>query len=34
MWQCEFCGQIGHDWEVHPEARQDVENWKRKTDFP
>jgi len=28
--QCEFCGQPGHSWEVHPEAHADVAAWDRE----
>ncbi|QGJ94859.1 hypothetical protein SEA_BLINN1_99 [Mycobacterium phage Blinn1] len=34
---CEYCGQPGHDWSVHPEARADVRAWEAEShrmEFP
>lgn len=34
---CEYCGQPGHDWQVHPEAHRDVADWEREKagmEFP
>jgi hypothetical protein len=34
---CDYCGQPGHDWQVHPEAWADVAVWnheKKQNDFP
>lgn len=30
MTRCEFCGETGHDWPVHEEARADVRAWQRE----
>ena len=27
---CDYCGQGGHDWRTHPEARADVAAWERE----
>lgn len=29
---CDYCGQPGHDWQVHPEAVADVAAWRREDD--
>lgn len=29
---CDYCGEDGHDWTVHPEAHADVAAWKRQED--
>ena len=34
---CEYCGEPGHDWQVHPEAHRDVADWEREKyqqEFP
>ncbi|AER50322.1 hypothetical protein FGG36_gp13 [Mycobacterium phage Jeffabunny] len=34
---CDYCGQNGHDWSVHPEARADVRAWEAEShrmEFP
>lgn len=34
---CEYCGQPGHDWQIHPEAHRDVADWEREKhglEFP
>ena len=28
--ECDYCGEHGHTWEVHPEARHDVAAWERE----
>src|SRR5437879_3361598 len=32
--QCEYCGNYGHDYTVHPEAVRDVVAQRNKTDYP
>lgn len=27
--ECDYCGEQGHAWSVHPEARDDVAAWER-----
>lgn len=29
--ECDYCGEKGHDWRVHPEAHGDVAAWERET---
>jgi hypothetical protein len=34
---CDYCGNKGHDYTVHPEAVRDVEQWQkqqRSEEFP
>lgn len=34
---CDYCGEPGHEWDVHPEARADVTAWEREKaglEFP
>lgn len=34
---CDYCGEEGHDWEIHPEAHRDVADWQREKhllEFP
>lgn len=34
---CDYCGEPGHEWDVHPEARADVAAWEREKagmEFP
>ena len=26
--ECDYCGETGHQWQVHPEARADVAAWQ------
>jgi len=28
--QCEYCGKYGHDWDIHPEAREEAEHAARQ----
>lgn len=35
--RCDFCGELGHNWDIHPEAVADVANWKSELlamEFP
>ncbi len=27
---CDYCGEPGHQWPTHPEARRDVAEWTRE----
>lgn len=27
---CDYCGEDGHTWHAHPEARADVAAWQRE----
>lgn len=34
---CEYCGEPGHDWQIHPEAHRDIADWKKERhlqEFP
>lgn len=34
---CDFCGEKGHDYTVHPEAVRDVQQWQKQRhaeEFP
>lgn len=34
---CDYCGEEGHDWDIHPEAHRDVAEWEREKsllEFP
>ena len=28
--ECDHCGEVGHQWRQHPEARADVRAWERE----
>lgn len=30
--RCDYCGELGHGWAVHPEAVADVRAWERESD--
>jgi hypothetical protein len=30
MTTCDYCGAVGHTWQIHPEAHADVAAWERE----